>query len=159
MVVFASLSQGTRKVKSRSGLCYLNFCDVKYVINLKIRTYVHLQNRVVVRLYITRPGTDWCEKNKSSRTVCCLRQQLEVTIVRKVLPHPQRMAPCAICWITLIYKIPLCQDEIWGRMISMYWNESQCTIQQKHSLEIDYSSIISRRNNNLLELTRTDLTA
>jgi hypothetical protein len=22
-------------------------------------------------------------------------------------------------------------DEIWGRMISMYWNESQCTIQQK----------------------------
>jgi hypothetical protein len=97
----------------------------------------------------------WYNKNVTRLTTqgCNNTAILEVTIARKVLPHPQRMAPCAICWILrAVYKIPLCQDEIWGRMISMYWNESQCTIQQNHFLEIDYSSIISRSNNNPLEL-------
>jgi hypothetical protein len=50
---------------------------------------------------------------------------------------------------------PLCQDEMWSGMISMYWNMSQCTIQQKNHyfLEIDYSgSNGSISNDNLLEL-------
>jgi hypothetical protein len=49
MVVFASLSQGIRKVKSRSGVCYsftVNFCDVK-IRHKSENPYIHLQNRVV----------------------------------------------------------------------------------------------------------------
>jgi hypothetical protein len=46
-------------------------------------------------------------------------------------------AACTICWKRSVYMILLCWDEICGRIILMYWNKLQCTIQQKNLFSRD----------------------
>ena len=125
------------RLKTNTTYCSLTTDDIKNLLTVVLQnTYFTFQSNI----YLQHEG-----RPMGSSLSGLLAIVFMDTIERKALTGCQPIAPRDQRQGSMrnllnkgaVYMIPLCQDEIWGGMISIYWNKSRCMIQQKTSFSRD----------------------